>query len=348
VLPNADDTGMTGADDATQRRATTGRLAGLLFVVGAIVAAPANELFTHPEVGQAARLVDLLAFASGIVCLAIPWGRVPERWFHVLPIAGTIEVALSVWSVGTHGGIYSWYYVLVAVFTAYAFDRRRQIAAHMGLVAFAFAMPIVYLPAASNAPIRTVVAIPVILAVAAVVAYLREGLEQGKALLAEQARTDALTGVANLRVRDERLEYEIARHRRAGRELAVLVLDLDGFKAVNDTLGHPAGDRLLRDVAAVLSAAVRGGDTVARPGGDEFCVIAPETGRGEAQRLAERIELALATLGAAGRPLSASVGLALFPHDAATPEQLIDRADLDQRMVKQAGRADATRRLYAV
>jgi len=339
---------MKAAADAARRRAITGRLAGLLFAVGAIVSAPANELFTNPAAGQAARWTDLLAFVSGIVCLSIPWGRVPERWFHLLPIAGTIEVALSVWSVGTHGGIYSWYYVLVAVFTAYAFDRREQIAAHMGFVAVAFALPIAYLPSASNAPIRTVVAVPVILAVAAVVGYLREGLEQGKALLAEQARTDALTGVANLRMRDERLEYELARHRRVGRELAVLVLDLDRFKEVNDTRGHLAGDRLLRDVAAVVSATVRGGDTVARPGGDEFCVIAPETGRGEAQRLAERIEIALSGLDAAGRALSASIGVALFPHDATTPEQLIDRADLDQRMVKQAGRVDPVRRLYAV
>jgi diguanylate cyclase (GGDEF)-like protein len=339
---------MQAADDAAQRRAITGRLAGLLFAVGAVVSAPANALFTDPGVGQAAHWCDLLAFVSGIVCLSIPWRRVPARWFHLLPIVGTIEVALSVWSVGTHGGIYAWYYVLVAVFTAYAFERRGEIAGHMAFVALAFAAPILYLPSASNAPIRTIVALPVILTVAAVVAYLREGLERGQALLALQARTDALTGLANLRVRDERLEYELSRHRRVGRELAVLVLDLDRFKNVNDTQGHPAGDRLLRDVAAVLSATVRSGDTVARPGGDEFCVLAPETGRGEAQRLAERIEIALSALDAAGQPLAASIGLALFPHDATTPEGLIDQADLDQRLVKQAGRAHAQRRLHAV
>jgi len=339
---------MRAADDAAQRRAITGRLAGLLFAIGAIASAPANELFSDPPVGHAAHWVDLLAFVSGLVCLAIPWRRVPERWFHVLPIAGTCEVALSVWSIGVHGGIYAWYYGLVAVFTAYAFDRRAHIAAHMLLVAVAFSLPIVYLHHVTDAAIRVAVAIPVLFTIAGVVAYLREGLEEGKALLAQQARTDPLTGVANLRMRDERLEYEIARHRRVGRELAVLVLDLDRFKEVNDTQGHPAGDRLLRDVAAVLSATVRSGDTVARPGGDEFCVVAPETGRADAQRLAERIELALATLTGAGRPLSASVGLALFPHDGVTAEELIDRADLDERMIKQAGGAVRDRALFAV
>jgi diguanylate cyclase (GGDEF)-like protein len=211
----------------------------------------------------------------------------------------------------------------------------------------AFAAPIVYLHDPGNASIRTIVAVPVLFAVAAVVAYLREGLEEGKELLAQQARTDPLTGVANVRLRDERLEYEIARHRRVGRELAVLVLDLDRFKDVNDTEGHPAGDRLLRDVAAVLTATVRSGDTVARPGGDEFCVIAPETTRGEAQRLAERIEAALATLTAVGRPLSASVGVALFPADGLTAEDVIDRADTDQRLVKRAGGVER-RVLHAV
>src|SRR5205085_3517307 len=132
------------------------------------------------------------------------------------------------------------------------------------------------------------------------------------------------------------LEYELVRHRRAGRELALLVLDLDRFKQVNDTFGHPAGDRVLRDVAAVLSATVRTGDTVARQGGDEFCVLAPETSHAEAQRLAERIEIALSALTAADGPLSASIGLALFPRDGHTPEEIIDRADHDQRLVKRA------------
>jgi diguanylate cyclase (GGDEF)-like protein len=337
---------MKAAEYAAERRATIGRLAGLLFAVGALSSLATNEMFTNPRVGSAARWIDLLAFVSGIVCLAIPWRRVPEGWFHLLPIAGTLEVALSVWGIGVHGGVYSWYYVLVAVFAAYTFERRGQIAAHMGLVAIAFAAPAVYLHDGANTTLRTLVAVPVLFAVAGVVTYLREGLEEGKALLAQQARTDPLTGLANLRTRDERLEYEIERHRRVGRELAVLVLDLDRFKAVNDTLGHLAGDRLLRDVAAVLGDTARGGDTVARPGGDEFCVIAPETGRHDAQRLAARLNVALGALIAAGEPLTASVGVAMYPHDGATPEQVLERADLDQRMVKQSGGGSAARDLH--
>jgi diguanylate cyclase (GGDEF)-like protein len=348
MLRNADQTSMTAPHDAAERRAITGRLAGLLFAVGALASAPTNELFADPPVGQAARWIDLLAFVSGLVCLSIPWRRVPEQWFHLLPIVGTVEVALSVWAIGVHGGIYSWYFVLVAVFVAYAFESRAQIAGQMLFLAVCFTVPVLYLDDAGTAAIRALVAVPLLVTVAAMVAYLRESLEEGRAQLAEQARTDALTGVGNRRVRDERLAYELARHRRSGGPLALIFLDLDRFKDVNDTHGHLAGDRLLCDVGRALSDTVRAGDTVSRPGGDEFCVIAPGTGAAEAQRLTERIELALSELTAVGRPLSASVGLALFPRDGHTAEELIGHADHDQRMVKQAGGAQRARPLHAV
>jgi diguanylate cyclase (GGDEF)-like protein len=345
---NADHPIAMRALHAAQRREITGRLAGLLFMVGAAVSLPTNLLFTNPPVGAASRWINLLAFISGAICLLIPWRRVAAHWFHLVPLIGTLEVALSVWGVGAHAGIYSWYYVLVAVYVAYAFESRAAIAAHMSLVAVCFTLPVLYLHDPEDAGIRALVAVPLLLTVAGIVAYLREGLEASRAQLAEQARTDPLTAIGNLRMRDERLAYELARHRRNGRPLALVLLDLDRFKQVNDSEGHPSGDRLLREVARVLSETVRSGDTVARPGGDEFCVIAPETGAAEAQHLAERIELALSALTAAGRPLSASVGLALFPRDGVAADELIDRADQDQRLVKQAGGGERVRPLRAV
>ena len=143
---------------------------------------------------------------------------------------------------------------------------------------------------------------PMLWVATAVVAYLREGLVAGQAELAELARRDPLTGAGNRRLLAERLRYELARHRRTGGELALLVLDLDRFKEVNDQLGHPAGDRLLTDVAAALAATVRDGDTVVRHGGDEFCVVAPDAGPADALVLADRIHAALGGIGSLRRP----------------------------------------------
>jgi diguanylate cyclase (GGDEF)-like protein len=130
----------------------------------------------------------------------------------------------------------------------------------------------------------------------------------------------------------------MARHSRQGREFAVLVLDLDGFKGVNDRFGHPAGDELLRDVADALGEVIRDQDTVARLGGDEFCVLAPETGLAGGDQLAYRVERAVVRATSGVSALSASVGVAVFPRDGSEPERLIEAADSAQQ--------EAKRRLY--
>ena len=145
--------------------------------------------------------------------------------------------------------------------------------------------------------------------------------------------------VANRRCLIERIEYEIARHTRARRRFAILMLDLDGFKLVNDNLGHPAGDRLLCDVAAALETAVRGQDTVARIGGDEFCVLAPETDGAGARRLADRATRAVSGIAAGIHTrLGAGAGTAIFPDDGRTIEQLITAADRRLLAAKSARR----------
>src|SRR5579875_208969 len=126
-------------------------------------------------------------------------------------------------------------------------------------------------------PPATWVALIVPLASAAVLQYVRTRLERDRDGLRDFALTDPLTRVANRRALLAAAEHEIARHRRAERPFAVVMIDLDGFKQVNDRYGHAAGDDLLREVAAALAHAMRGQDTVARFGGDEFCVLAPDT-----------------------------------------------------------------------
>jgi diguanylate cyclase (GGDEF)-like protein len=143
------------------------------------------------------------------------------------------------------------------------------------------------------------------------------------------SRTDPLTGLGNRRHVEERLAAELARARRHGVELSLLVLDLDGLKAVNDRHGHKAGDAALRRVAAAIAQSSRASDVAGRWGGDEFVVLAPDTASEDAAALAERIRrLAREAAGGeeAAPPLSVSIGVAsLAPAD--DPEGLLRRAD---------------------
>ena len=155
----------------------------------------------------------------------------------------------------------------------------------------------------------------------------RERLEHERDALRSVALSDPLTGVANRRVLLSRAEYEIARHTRARHSFALVMLDLDGFKLLNDRFGHAAGDELLCDVATALSRAMRAQDTVARIGGDEFCVLAPETDGPHTVPLARRIAQTVRDATSGIETLSASVGVAVFPDDGDSASALLQAAD---------------------
>jgi diguanylate cyclase (GGDEF)-like protein/PAS domain S-box-containing protein len=155
--------------------------------------------------------------------------------------------------------------------------------------------------------------------------------QQLHAELLRAARYDDLTGLPNRRLFNDRLRIALARARRSDRRFALLFLDVDRFKQVNDTLGHGAGDRLLQEVAERLANCARDSDTVARLGGDEFVVLAEELARPEdAVLIADKIRAALAApvhVGGQSLSVRASVGIALFPGDGELAEQLLRHAD---------------------
>jgi diguanylate cyclase (GGDEF)-like protein len=148
-----------------------------------------------------------------------------------------------------------------------------------------------------------------------------------------RARTDGLTGVLNRGAVEETLDLELTRARRSGLPLAVLLIDLDGFKCVNDEYGHLAGDRVLQAVSTILKTSVREGDHVGRYGGDEFLVLLPdadETGaRTVAQRILAATELARVPVETAegSIPIQCSIGQAVYPTDGSTHEDLLATAD---------------------
>ena len=173
--------------------------------------------------------------------------------------------------------------------------------------------------------------------------YVAAGDPMGSELaeLARASRRDALTGLPNRRAFDEELAREVARAARSGKPLAVVVLDVDRFKGVNDTYGHAAGDAVLREIAARAATAVRAGDFVARIGGEEFAVLLQATDLAGARELAERVRSAVGAApfptGAGPLAVTASLGCAVLSPEE-SPEALVARADARLYDAKRGGR----------
>ncbi|WP_051180705.1 EAL domain-containing protein [Thermithiobacillus tepidarius DSM 3134] len=166
--------------------------------------------------------------------------------------------------------------------------------------------------------------------------------EQAEESLATMAYYDILTGLPNRTLLQDRLAQSIAHSRRQGLSMAVLFLDLDGFKQINDTLGHEAGDQFLVEVAARLREHLRAGDTVARLGGDEFVLVVDDVAQDEeVAPLAERILEALARpVLLAGQELfvTTSIGISVFPRDGEDVTTLLKHADTAMYQAKAQGR----------
>ena len=164
----------------------------------------------------------------------------------------------------------------------------------------------------------------------------------GAQMVRRLALHDRLTGLPNRSLLHDRLNQELARARREGSMVAILLLDLDGFKDINDSLGYPFGDRLLGAIAQRITTAVRATDTLARLGGDEFALVQPQI-----RQTAEVLALAEKVLATVARPFavdgqevrtSTSIGIALFPQDGLDTDTLLQHAELALYRAKAQGR----------
>jgi diguanylate cyclase (GGDEF)-like protein len=178
---------------------------------------------------------------------------------------------------------------------------------------------------------RVLAAVTVALSMSAVAALAAWLLTRRMRTAERAALRDPLTGLPNRKLLDDRIQQALARSRRTGESFALMVVDLDGFKGINDAWGHEAGDVVLRSIARRLQSVVRESDTIARVGGDEFVVLSLGTQEdAEAAALVGRLRKALRRPHRVdGRPveLDASVGWALFPQDGLAPEELLAQAD---------------------
>jgi diguanylate cyclase (GGDEF)-like protein len=172
---------------------------------------------------------------------------------------------------------------------------------------------------------------------------LADELERVNKNLAELATIDPLTQVANRRAVENRLAHEFQRERRYKHPLACILVDIDNFKSVNDTYGHPVGDKVLIEVAAAIRESIRTTDLVARFGGEEFIILAPETTTVAAHMVAERIRRAITENTTAkadqGLPVvTASLGVASTEVPVANESELVSKADAALYRAKPDGR----------
>ncbi len=308
------------------------RLATVLFIGGGLAAIPADALH-RPAHEPTIYLLPLLAFVSAGVCWLLA-DRVSRRWLPLMTAIATLEIALTVWLAGE---VFATFYILVCFYAAYVFAERRIIAFQFALASVAALLPIAYDPeTARETLIQGLVLIPTLLLTAGAITFLRERLVASEARFRRLAESDPLTGVGNYRMLLQKLPSELGHHRRHRRSLALVVVDLDDFKRVNDEHGHQHGDRVLQEVAGSLMGSVRASDVLVRHGGDEFCVVAPETGRDRAEELASRLRHGIAEVKVDGRRLGACTGCAVFPEDGDGLDALLARADERLRVSKEA------------
>jgi two-component system, cell cycle response regulator len=187
--------------------------------------------------------------------------------------------------------------------------------------------------------LKWAVATGTLFVVGTLITALQSQMERTLTQLGAAARTDSLTGLANRRELEQRFAGELERSTRGGRPLSIVVLDLDWFKEFNDRFGHAAGDRALVQLAQALMRATRTSDVVARLGGEEFAVLAPETDELEGYQLAERLRAEVrATFARQPEKLTVSCGVASFPVHGITAGELLHSADRALYEAKEAGR----------
>jgi len=316
-------------------RALMGRTAGVLWLVAATAAGFGAVMPGAPPLrGWVFGLLEAFVLTYAVLCMrgTIRWADISMRGHAIgtgllLPLIGG-----AIWATGQSTSYLQPLVLFPLLHIAYFFPLRMSVPLTAELIAV-YASPLLYDHEITRHgfPSHVLTFAVTATVLTATVRALKERLLTAERRQREMARTDALTGLANRRGFDLALADAVAyaRETASGRRTAdllpgaaLLLIDLDGFKLVNDSRGHAAGDELLKTVAAHCGAAVRPADTLARIGGDEFAVVAPGAGAGGAERLSDGLRRAIAAAGA-----HATIAWAVCPDDAEGEDALLRTAD---------------------
>jgi diguanylate cyclase (GGDEF)-like protein len=322
------------ADPATMARTFT-----YLFGIGATLLLLTLPLPHSADRNTAALIAIALAAYLAAGGFLILFDRLPLWVFEASPLLGTVLVSLGAYFGDSEAAsAYAMYYLWVGAAACY-FLRPAVAATQLVLASAGYGIVLIALGDVTVPALKWAVATGTLFAVGILITALQSQMERMLTQLGAAARTDSLTGLANRRELEQRFAGELERSTRGGRPLAIVVLDLDWFKEFNDRFGHAAGDRALVQLAEGLRRATRTSDVVARLGGEEFAVLAPETDELEGYQLAERLRAEVhATFARQPEKMTVSCGVASFPVHGITAGELLHSADRALYEAKEAGR----------
>jgi diguanylate cyclase (GGDEF)-like protein len=319
-----------------------GRVAGALFLIGAALTI-SGVLLPHSPDADVTGFWLLAAGTAPVGLLLVSYARlVPESAYRWVMLLGSLIVTLSLYLNGERRGGPSAgnqvLYVWIALYSGYFFSRAAT-AVQLCAIAVMYGGVLRIINPGPVLVTRWLITVGMVTAAAAIVHVLKRRNDQLLARLSTAARTDALTGLVNRQGFDERLEHALASDRRTGLQTALIIADVDHFKAINDLLGHAAGDAALRTVGQMALSVARNTDTVARMGGDEFAVILPGTDAEGAFAFAERVrEAVIASNWGEPAPLTMSFGIAESTADGLHADVLTRSADRALYLAKELGR----------
>ena len=268
----------------------------------------------------------------GAVCLFVGlWllqSQPPDldtRFNHAVIALPYLATAAIFWGGGDFGGVAIGAAMFVGPLASVRLQNRKHFFVHLTVASVAFGVSAALLIGYPSAQFGVLCSGLAMWVLGVSCWEILESAEAQGDELEALVRRDPLTGVGNLRLLDETLPEELARHAKGNKPLSILCLDLTGFKRLNDVMGHAEGDALLREVGGALAGLARPIDTVVRQGGDEFCLVLADTTPQLAERTANAVRAALADLHFEG--ISTGIGIASFPADATDARTLLHVGD---------------------